>query len=383
MSRKLAAAIISSLLIAGPASGDNSAKIQDLQQHAADARAKAAALDGQIATVTARIRGLEARVGDVSSQLALLGQDLSLHQQRLDRLNELFRLKTQRLVYLRRQYDTAVSRLSRKMVELYETHDPTLVDLMVNSSSFQDLLTRIEYLGDIAQADKQIASAVRSAKVEARVARARTRQARGRVAAETRVIAVRTEQQRVLKGQLLGTENALSARQRSKERELVNARESERQFIAEANALAAADARVRAQIAAATAASAPSAAPSSSGLIWPVSGPVTSPYGQRWGRLHAGIDIAAGSGTPIRAAASGRVIFAGWEGGYGNYTIIDHGNGLATCYAHQSSIGVSTGQSVSQGQVIGAVGNTGHSFGAHLHFEVRIGGSPVDPLGYL
>jgi murein DD-endopeptidase MepM/ murein hydrolase activator NlpD len=103
----------------------------------------------------------------------------------------------------------------------------------------------------------------------------------------------------------------------------------------------------------------------------------------RWGRLHAGIDIAVPAGTPIRAAASGRVALAGWNGGYGNYTCIQHSGAIATCYAHQSSIGVSVGQSVTQGQVIGAVGCTGHCFGDHLHFEVRVNGTPVDPLGYL
>jgi murein DD-endopeptidase MepM/ murein hydrolase activator NlpD len=114
-----------------------------------------------------------------------------------------------------------------------------------------------------------------------------------------------------------------------------------------------------------------------------VNGPVVSPFGYRWGRLHAGIDIAVPYGTPIHAATAGTVVLAGWVGGYGNYTCIDHGGGLATCYAHQSSYAVSQGASVGQGEVIGYVGCTGHCFGPHLHFEVRINGTPVDPLGYL
>jgi murein DD-endopeptidase MepM/ murein hydrolase activator NlpD len=118
-------------------------------------------------------------------------------------------------------------------------------------------------------------------------------------------------------------------------------------------------------------------------LIWPIDGTITSPFGQRWGRLHAGLDIGAPEGTPIRAAATGRVVLAGWQGGYGLYTCIQHSGTLSTCYAHQSRLGTSTGASVSQGQAMGYVGNTGNSFGAHLHFEVRVGGSPVDPLGYL
>ena len=118
-------------------------------------------------------------------------------------------------------------------------------------------------------------------------------------------------------------------------------------------------------------------------LIQPTNGQFTSPFGQRWGRLHAGIDLADPTGTPIRAAAAGRVILMAPTGGYGNYTCINHGKSISTCYAHQSRFGTDLGAMVEQGEVIGYVGNTGHSFGAHLHFEVRINGRPVDPMGYL
>ncbi|MDQ3934411.1 MAG: M23 family metallopeptidase [Actinomycetota bacterium] len=118
-------------------------------------------------------------------------------------------------------------------------------------------------------------------------------------------------------------------------------------------------------------------------FIYPIDGMFTSPFGMRWGRLHAGIDLAAPTGRPIRAAASGRVILAAVTGGYGLYTCIAHNSSISTCYAHQSRFGARQGDSVRQGEVIGYVGNTGHSFGAHLHFEVRINGRPVDPMGYL
>ncbi len=119
------------------------------------------------------------------------------------------------------------------------------------------------------------------------------------------------------------------------------------------------------------------------GLAWPLRGPVTSPYGNRWGRLHSGIDIGGGMGTPIRAAKAGTVIFAGGRSGYGNTVIIDHGGGFTTLYAHQSRLGVGDGASVAQGQVIGFVGSTGHSTGPHLHFETRVNGSPQNPMRYL
>ncbi len=124
-------------------------------------------------------------------------------------------------------------------------------------------------------------------------------------------------------------------------------------------------------------------------LGWPVNGRVSSPYGYRihpiFGtrKLHTGIDIAAGSGTPIAAAGSGRVILAETYGGYGRAVVIDHGGGLATLYAHQSSIGVSVGQSVSRGDTIGYVGCTGSCTGPHLHFETRENGARVDPMKYL
>lgn len=122
---------------------------------------------------------------------------------------------------------------------------------------------------------------------------------------------------------------------------------------------------------------------SARGLIWPTSGRVTSEYGYRWGRMHAGIDIGAGTGTPIRAAQAGEVIFAGSQSGYGNTVIISHGGGFSTLYGHQSRIASRDGQSVARGDVIGYVGSTGRSTGPHLHFETRLNGSAQNPRAYL
>lgn len=116
---------------------------------------------------------------------------------------------------------------------------------------------------------------------------------------------------------------------------------------------------------------------------WPTSGRITSRYGQRWGRLHKGVDIANSKGTPVYAAESGEISAAGSLGGYGKRIEIDHGAGVTTLYAHLSSIKVSSGTSVSRGQLIGYMGSTGNSTGPHLHFEVRINGSPRNPLKYL
>jgi len=119
------------------------------------------------------------------------------------------------------------------------------------------------------------------------------------------------------------------------------------------------------------------------GFIWPVHGPITSPYGPRWGGFHTGIDIGCSTGTTIVAAKAGKVIAAEWGGGYGNMVIIDHGNGVSTLYAHNSQLYVSDNQSVARGQRISACGETGHATGPHLHFEVRINGEHTNPRPFL
>jgi murein DD-endopeptidase MepM/ murein hydrolase activator NlpD len=124
--------------------------------------------------------------------------------------------------------------------------------------------------------------------------------------------------------------------------------------------------------------------------IWPVVGKLESgvggrrnPFGGRGYEYHEGQDIDAAYGTPVQAAASGRVITAGWQRGYGNVIYVDHGSGLSTRYGHLSEIDVSVGQTVARGQTIGLVGSTGRSTGPHLHYEVRINNQPVDPRPYL
>jgi murein DD-endopeptidase MepM/ murein hydrolase activator NlpD len=398
MARRIVCSLILVLLAAAPASGglyDRKESIDDqlssVQSKLQRAREREASLSAEIASVTQRIQSLETEVGDVSTKLVALEEDLALHQRKLDALTELYELQSERLAFLRGQYGVAVKRLSARLVAVYESGEPSTLDVLIDAQSFSDILDQLDYLSSIAAQDRSIVKHVEGARDHVRVLRERTGKTKARVAAVTRVVKIRTEQTRALKNQLVARQQGLAAARSARRASLADVREDARHYASEAAALQAQSANVAAQIrsAQATVSSSPmysqastDSSPSASGFIWPVSGPVVSPFGWRWGRMHEGVDIAAGYGTPIAAAASGTVIYAGWMGGYGNLIIIDHGGGIATAYAHQSSFAVGGGP-VSQGQTIGYIGCTGHCFGPHLHFEVRINGSAVDPLGYL
>lgn len=388
MTRRVLLLLFLALLTAAPAAGDTvtrkrsvDSQISGLQDKIAAARAKEQRLSSEIADVSARIRTLESQVGDVSSDLALLEQDLALQRERLARITELWRLQTEKLGFLRSQQEQAIDRLSDRLVAIYESGNLSTVDVLLNSSNFSELLTRIDYAQELAAQDERIAESVGRAKDLIQAQQASTTVTRKKVFAVAQAVAARTEQTRAVRNELVARENALAGTRADRREHLASVQKQKEEFIREADALAAVSASLASRIQ--TSQSSSTVVRSSSGLIWPVSGPVTSGYGSRWGRLHGGIDIAIPTGTPVAAAAAGRVISAGWMGGYGYLVVIDHGGGLATAYAHNSSVAVGSGSSVSQGQTIAYAGSTGNSTGPHVHFEVRVNGSPVDPLGYL
>jgi murein DD-endopeptidase MepM/ murein hydrolase activator NlpD len=390
--RRIALALVLLLAVATPALGDDAgkkhqidSKISTLQDRLAAQKKHEQSLRNEVDGYTARIRTLEAKAGDVSLHLQTLEADLSLHQKRLDALNALFHAQSTRLTYLRAQYRHAMTVLNQRLVDIYESDDPSTIDVLLGSSSVQEAIDKVSYLEDIGAQDRSIAAEVAVAKAQVTAARAKTKKVRSSVSGETAVIRARTDQTRAVRDELVGARNDLASTRKDKLVDLSTLTASERAEAEEIDALQAASARIAAAIRAAQSkdSSGPTQTPSSAGLIWPVQAPITSPFGWRWGRMHEGIDLGAAYGTPIHAAAAGTVIYCGWEEGYGNFVVIDHGGNLATAYGHQSRIAVTCGQHVEQGQVIGYVGSTGHSTGPHLHFEVRVDGNPVDPLGYL
>jgi murein DD-endopeptidase MepM/ murein hydrolase activator NlpD len=342
------------------------------------------ALTSQISLVTGRIRALEQNVARATDHLHAIEADLSVRRNKLAALTLTYRLQTDRLNRLKLDFAAAEVRANRRLVAIYQEESPTAVSVILAARSFTDLLDELDYLSEIGRQDQTIAGRLATAKANMADARHRTNTARKQVTEAARALQSELDRELAERNQLIANEAQLAEARAAKRQTLSTVRESKREFVNEVAGLEQASRDLAAKIRAAQGASTVSVGGASpSGFIWPVSGPVTSPFGWRWGRMHEGVDIGAATGTPIAAAASGTVIYSGWMSGYGNLVVIDHGGGIATAYGHQSQIAVGNGQHVDQGQLIGYVGCTGHCFGPHLHFEVRINGQPVDPLRYL
>ena len=314
----------------------------------------------------------------------MVQDDLDAARNELLTVRDKLEVARDRLVRARSELKQARGGLEDRLVELYKADQPDALTVILEADGFNDLLERTDFLERISDQDGAVIRKVRVLKARAEKSERELAglERKRELAAET--ILRRRDDIAASRDRLATAQGDLRSARNGRRTILAQVRQDRRhaqEDLAAMERAAVQDPQPAGRRARRD------RGPDQEGL-----GPARSTRptarsprrsASRWGRLHAGIDIAAPVGTPIRAADSGRVAIAGPTGGYGNYTCIQHGGSMSTCYGHQSRIGVSVGQSVSQGQVIGAVGNTGNSTGPHLHFEVRIGGNPVDPMGYL
>ena len=353
------------------------------QQNAAkaDAETVIGSVSEQLRQIEEQLRQATAELGTIKEQRVAVENDITLNERQLAEAQK--RLEGRESVFYKRVRDIYINgRLS-------------YLDVVIGSKDFSDFANRLEVLKRIIDSDITLINEIKKERAEIEAHKQKLEADRAKlVELEKAALAKQAE-----------------IEQKKAERNVVlqkaqNDRATAMQAIEELNA---SSAQVSAMLkerqaarAAAAAAAAAASAQSSGGqgasdnwvqgtgqLGWPVSGEITSPYGYRvhpiWGTTiyHSGIDIGVDEGTPVHAADGGVVVWSGWMGGYGYAVVIDHGNGLSTLYGHNSELAVDEGQSVAKGQVISYAGSTGNSTGPHVHFEVRVNGDPVDPMGYL
>jgi murein DD-endopeptidase MepM/ murein hydrolase activator NlpD len=357
-------------------------RIQQKQHEVEQAKQKEGVLTTTIQRFSNRIDGLQGEIQSTQDRLDRAQSSLDRQKNQLLEVRDRLEAARDRLARVRRELATARRLLAARLVEIYKSDTPDALTVVLESDGFSDLLERTEFMERISDQDREITDRVIGLRDQAKdqAVQLAKLEEREQLAAE-RILRER-DQIASAQNQLVSSRDQLASARADKRGALGQVRSEKQDAMEDLASLQAEQARVAGAL---QGAPAPGPVQQGSGqLIWPVSGPITGVFGeQRPGHLHAGIDIAAAEGTPIRAADSGRVALAGWVGGYGNYTCIQHTASMSTCYGHQSRLGTSVGASVTQGQVMGYVGNTGNSFGAHLHFEVRINGTPVDPMGYL
>jgi murein DD-endopeptidase MepM/ murein hydrolase activator NlpD len=369
---------------------DLQSKLDAKEARLSKVRERKGVLTSTISSDGARIERLTGEVATLRNQEAAVRVRLDAKQAELDSAVAQLDGARKRLTAMRARLKRALIALRDRLVGIYETGTPDVLSVIVGASDYQELVDRTEYLSQIHGMDEAIVSRVRGLRDQIRRTVIRLRTAKDRIEAARDAIAAEEQVLASARSALQRRQSALVAARGERVAALRQIRKHEQELD---GSVAAIQAKIAAELAGTGSAPLP-AGPirggSGSGLIWPVDGPVVSGFGPRTidghYEFHPGIDIAVPSGTPIRAAAAGTVIFTEPEsssGGYGNYTCIDHGGGLSTCYAHQETFAVSAGQQVSQGQIIGYSDCTGYCFGPHVHFEVRIDGEVTDPMAYL
>lgn len=382
----VAVAAFSTLLIAGPAAAaDLESELEAKQSKLDEVVEKKGVLTSTISHYGDRIDRLTAEVATIRGREEAVRTRLEAKQAELDRAVAELDVAKDQLEELRSRLKRALVALRDRLVAMYETGSPDVLSVIVGAGGVDDLAARAEYIDRLHGMDEAVVGRVRDLRNQVRSLVNRLRTTKNQIEAARDAIASEEEALANARAALQSHQQALVSARAQRLAALDRISASEEELDGDISAI---QGKIAAQLSATGSMPLP-AGPiqgGGSGLIWPVSGAVVSGFGMRWGSMHEGVDIAVPEMTPIRAAATGSVVLLQSEassGGYGNFTCLDHGGGLSTCYAHQSSFAVSAGQSVSQGEIIGYTGCTGHCLGPHLHFEVRINGSPTDPMGYL
>jgi murein DD-endopeptidase MepM/ murein hydrolase activator NlpD len=321
-------------------------------------------------------------------ELASLKRNYALVNNQLNQAEKKVDQTKQELTYLQKNIATLEnnlrmrhSMLNKRLVAIYKYGPLNYLQILFSSESFGQLVSNFGSVAYFVRSDLQLLEEVKTAQLELAQQQRQVERRKVKIETEMREITVLqnkvSHEHRKVSAKVLTTKVELNKVQNDRER-------LERAL----DELEATSKRLEAQIRLSQQGNQGKILGTGQ-LCWPVSGRISSPFGWRMHpilrkkKYHSGIDLAVSTGTAVKAADSGRVLVSGWQGGYGNFIALDHGKGISTCYGHNSRLLVKAGELVKKGQTIAFSGNTGLSTGPHLHFEVRVNGNPVNPLGYL
>ena len=351
-------------------------EISDKQQQLDDVSRQIDAQNQMLTKVKKKEKTIMGQVQSLEKDMQKTQSDLEYISGRVDYLQSSLAVTQDEIGILEADLEKQNEILNQRLVFIYEEGDISYLEVLLGAEDMQDFLTRYDLLNRILQQDRDLIAAVQDKK-EA-LGSKKTTLENQKVELEENQQS-KKEKQEVLDEQIDAKKIILSDVQKEKK--------AYEQALKE---LEASSRQLEEMIQQMQSGGEPSKAGTGT-MTWPVPGytTITSDYGMRYhpilkvNKLHTGMDIGVPSGVAIHAADSGTVIYSGWMNGYGQVIVIDHGSGISTLYAHQSALLASKGATVNKGQVIGKVGSTGWSTGPHLHFEVRVNGTPVNPHSYV
>jgi murein DD-endopeptidase MepM/ murein hydrolase activator NlpD len=383
-------------IVAVPAAADPEDRLRSIEQKREEIQSriertnkKAKTLEGSISVLDDEAETLQSQLSDLNAEIDELDGRISEVQAKLELAQQRYSTLTEELLDIQADLVESTDSLTERAVERYKAGPGAYVEGMLSSQSFSELSDRYQYYETTAEIDSDLIDEIERLNAETDARREQVAEEKDRIADaklqlekdRAHVASIQIEKQ-----QLLDVQNAIIA----EKEDVLRGQLTKKSELEELDSQLQRDSQeIQALLSRPTGGGGGSPTYTGGQFVWPANGPVTSPYGYRThpifgdSRLHTGVDIGAPYGSSVFAASGGSVVFAGTMSGYGNAIVVDHGGGVATTYNHLSGFSVSGGASVSRGQTIGSVGCTGYCTGPHLHFEVRIGGSPVDPMPYL